>query len=385
MRVLWVSLGFATDAGLSGRLAEYVDLTVAGPTTDQRSAPGNDLSPKYGVVRLKPRALAGTNRLAWVYRGIGDLIDNLGPDVVHLVCEPWGLPAVQLARLLRGRAAVLTLHTCDTMWYSPGFGSRPKRSLRRALAGYTLARTQGLAAETKEAIEQSQMGGLQDNVPTAVIHTNPKDPAVFRPSHDADERTRDRAAMGVPTEGIGVGFLGRLVPEKGPLLFLEALQASGLLLRHSGVWAAIAGRGPLEVEVAARSKAPGVHFLGGLHYASEVARFFRGIDIFVAPSWKTEYWEDQSPRSVIEAMLSGCVVVGSDSGAIPSMIKSHGVVVAEKDVPALADGIRQALALRTTDIGYTARISAIERYSTQEEAPRLLTFWQECKRTGGRV
>jgi glycosyltransferase involved in cell wall biosynthesis len=185
--------------------------------------------------------------------------------------------------------------------------------------------------------------------------------------------------MHLPTEGIGIGFLGRFVPEKGPLLFLEALRTKGLLQGTPGpVWAAVAGSGPLEVEVASSATSTGAHFLGALNYWTEVPTFFRCIDVFVAPSWKTDFWEDQSPRTVIEAMLSGCVVVGSDSGAIPSMIGEHGVVVEEKNVSALVAGLRRAMELSMTGIGGRARASAMKRYSGPEEAERLLSFWRAC-------
>ena len=47
---------------------------------------------------------------------------------------------------------------------------------------------------------------------------------MFRPARDCAERAACRRQLGLPVDGIGVGFMSRLVPEKGPLLFLEALQ-----------------------------------------------------------------------------------------------------------------------------------------------------------------
>ena len=378
MKVVWVSLTFAADASPFDWLVDHVDLTVCGPSLFDRGAPGGNQNPRYEVVKLAPLPRSRWHRLAWIYRGVSDLLDEIQPDVVHIVCEPWGLIAVQLAGLLRRRAPILTLHTCDTMWFSPGFGSEPKQWLRRKLARYTLSQTQGLAAESAEAIRQSFMGGLSQTATTALIHTNPRDPELFRPAISPEERTRDRQAMNLPTEGVGIGFLGRFLPEKGPLLFLEALQASGLLTSDLGeVWAAIAGRGPLEAEIERSSTSTGAHFLGALDWA-EVPIFYRSIDILVVPSWKTDSWEEQSPRTIIEALLSGCVVVGSDSGAIPSMIGEHGVVVEEKDVDELVSGLRQAIQLHKTDIGDRARASAIERYSGSREAERLLSFWRTC-------
>ena len=46
-------------------------------------------------------------------------------------------------------------------------------------------------------------------------------------------------------------------------------------------------------------------------HPSEVADFFRAVDVFVAPPWRTDDWEEQSPRTVIEALMSGSLVVGT--------------------------------------------------------------------------
>lgn len=378
VKVLWVCLSLPPDRSRFDALANSVDLTVVGPDVDRGASPANGASESYRMITLTT-VPPSSRRLAWMYRRLSHVIDDYQPDVIHLVCEPWGMAAVQLATLIGKRTPVLTLHTCDTMWFAPGFGPWPKQRLRRALARYSLSRVHGLASETDGAIAQSLLGGLRKSATTAVIHTNPRDPDTFRPPKNSGERRVDRAAIGVPMEGVGIGFLGRLVPEKGPLLLLEALRRSGIL--ESGdpqPWAVIAGRGALAAEVAPVARSMGVQFLGSLDYETEVPRFYRSIDVFVAPSWRTEYWEDQSPRTIIEAQLSGCVVVGADSGAIPSMIGTSGLIVPEKDVDGLSAGLRRAVDLVGSDIGDEARASAIGRYSTATDSERLLAFWGLC-------
>jgi glycosyltransferase involved in cell wall biosynthesis len=64
-------------------------------------------------------------------------------------------------------------------------------------------------------------------------------------------------------------------------------------------------------------------------------------DVFVLPSMS-----EGLPAVLIEAGLTGVPVVTSDVGAVREVIRDDetGVVVPPGDVPALADGVRRALA-----------------------------------------
>jgi len=146
---------------------------------------------------------------------------------------------------------------------------------------------------------------------------------------------------------IVVGLLGRLVPEKGVLLLLDALGADPAL--H----ARIAGTGPLATaiddEAARRGVADRVQFLGGIE-PDEVATFYASIDVLAVPSMPTRSWTEQFGRVAVEAMAAGVPVVSSDAGALPEVVGGAGIVVAQGDAPALAAAVRDAAGSRREEL-----------------------------------
>ena len=61
----------------------------------------------------------------------------------------------------------------------------------------------------------------------------------------------------------------------------------------------------------------------------------RGIDVLVLLSQTTRTWKEQFGRVIMEAQACGTPVIGSDCGAIPSVVGSGGWIVGEDDVAGL--------------------------------------------------
>jgi glycosyltransferase involved in cell wall biosynthesis len=278
----------------------------------------------------------------------------------------------------------LVVHACDTIWWH---GPKIEQAARRALVKRSLPRVDAYVAENEMAISQALSAGLDPRAVTETIHTNPRDPSVFTPAAGERERAAARSLLGLPEEGIGIGFLGRLVPEKGPLLLLDALESVDVSAAGDGtpVWAALGGRGPLEEEVRKRTEAPTRFFLNELAYPDEVSTYFRALDVLVVPSWSTPSWEEQSPRVVIEAMMSGCVVVVARSGALPEMVLDAGLTFEERNGADLTRALNRAIDPQyRAETSRRARASAIERYSGPAIADRLFDVWKRslALRTG---
>ena len=93
---------------------------------------------------------------------------------------------------------------------------------------------------------------------------------------------------------------------------------------------------------------------------------YREADIFCLPSIS-----EAMPYSILEAMLSGCPVVATDTGGISEMLAGCGVVVRPNDANALAEGILSLLqgvagSSRRELLSRTALIRARERYTVQK-------------------
>jgi glycosyltransferase involved in cell wall biosynthesis len=136
----------------------------------------------------------------------------------------------------------------------------------------------------------------------------------------------------IRSQGLALGYAGRLVPEKGVETLIEALDSVG-----NGVELLVAGDGPLRDRVLGRSR---VRWLGNLERTA-MENFWGSIDVLILPSLTTRNWAEQFGRVLVEAMARGVVVVGSSSGAIPEVVGDAGLIFAEGDAAALAQTIAQ--------------------------------------------
>jgi spore coat protein SA len=151
---------------------------------------------------------------------------------------------------------------------------------------------------------------------TSVIH-NGADESRFFPEKRREERR-------VPV----VLFAGRLVPEKGAHVFVEAMwlllargiRARGRLLGATGFGST--NSATTYSRSIMRDAAPNVEF-GGYRPASALAEEFRRADIFCSPS----VWEEPFGLVNVEAMASGLPVVSTYGGGVPEVFSSGGGVL----------------------------------------------------------
>ena len=160
-------------------------------------------------------------------------------------------------------------------------------------------------------------------------------------------------------EQLQVAFLGRVVPEKGADVLLDALA----LLGRGDIKATLIGSegfdpraSPSAYEQALRRKADQsaspVAFLP-FQPRAEVARLLRGIDVLVVPS----RWPEPFALTVLEGMAAGAAVIASDVGGIPEACGGAGLLVPPGDPAALAE----ALAGLADDRGKLRRLQEASR------------------------
>ena len=132
-------------------------------------------------------------------------------------------------------------------------------------------------------------------------------------------------------EKLGVGFIGRLVPQKNPELFIEMMQ------HLPGVNAVIVGGGELEDGVAHQINDQGlqsqIRCYGSLGH-KEALEVLANLDVLVM----TPRWEGL-PLLPLEAMLLKVPVVSTAVGGIPEVIDhmKHGMLVHDRSGQSLAD------------------------------------------------
>lgn len=295
------------------------------------------------------------------YPRLRGLLRALRPDVIHLWEEPWGLVALQAARLRDAVApgAALLLETDQNILrrLPPGF-----EQIRR----YTLARTDLLIARGEEALDVARrcgFSGASEFVEYGI------DGAVFHPR----DRAAARAARGA--RGFGIGYVGRLVPEKGLADVLAAMH-----LCRAPVELALLGDGPQKDALLAQAAELGLAERVRLFAPRDpagVAEFIRSLDALVLMSRTTRTWKEQFGRVIMEAHACGVPVIGSSSGSIPSVVGRGGWIVPEGEARALA-GLLDELAAapeRVAAAGEIGRREAERRFSFAAVSADLRRAW----------
>ena len=309
------------------------------------------------VFPLPARGMGGKGEVAnakYGGRALRALLRDRRPDLVQIEEEPNTFAARQVLGAARrlGIPVVLFTHQnveLDQGWWTHWKQRRMLRKLTGLVAGSNLAGT----IVRRDA----------PNLPIAVI---PQLGALapHEPQH-------------VPHEGLAIGCIGRLVPQKGLDTLLQALAR-----QRGAKWRlTIVGDGPererLEALASDLRLAARVRWTGGLP-AEQVANLWADLDVLVQPSLALTDWREANGQVLMEAMANEVVVLGTDSGVIPELIGDAGLVVPSGDTEALADAVEKLSDQNTRRaLAHAGRARALRLYSDDAIAERTLQFWQQ--------
>jgi glycosyltransferase involved in cell wall biosynthesis len=239
----------------------------------------------------------------------------------------------------------------------------------RAMEEHVLRLANGAIAGSQEAAGVLRRKGFQGLV--TVCPQFGVDPDVFRPRCESALRAE------LDLQDFTVGYVGRLVPEKGVQVLLEAVRQIErpveVLIVGSGPF-----QGPLVQQAASLSLQDRVRFLPAVP-STEVPRYLNCLDVLVLPSLTTPRWKEQFGRVLIEAMACGVPVVGSDSGEIPQVVGDAGLIFPEGDAAGLAAALQRLcdaadLRKKFIDKGLE-RIN--ERYAYEHIVRQTYQFFQQ--------
>ena len=303
----------------------HVDLTLLVPARWYENGQWIQADPPTGDLKtiISPIRLARAWRAGWYlhyYPRLASIIESVRPDIVHLWEEPWSVVAFHVTwlrnRRLRSMALVLEVDQNRNRDLPPPF-----ETMRR----YTLSHVDHLLGRHPDALAVARSHGYRG---TGSIIEYGLDRTIFRPA----SRAEARHILGI--DSFTLGYVGRLVPEKG---LDDALMA--LAMCRCPINLKILGSGPDRARLDALCLKLGlkarVQFLPESN-ASGVARFMNAIDVLILLTRTTEHVREQFGRAIMEAQSCGVPVIGSTSGAIPDVVGRGGWIVKERDLAAIA-------------------------------------------------
>jgi glycosyltransferase involved in cell wall biosynthesis len=249
--------------------------------------------------------------------------DRVRPDVVHTHGYRCDVVDSGVPRQ-RGIPTVTTVHGfTGGGWKDRLYEGLQRRAFRRFSAVVAVSRLLGAQLE-------------RAGVPRNAIH-------VIRNAWAGGVAFLDRAAarrvLGLPQEGAHIGWVGRLSPEKGPDVVLEAvarLRATSLPVSLSMV-----GDGWARASLASRAASLGLNGEVKWHgTVPDAARLFAAFDAFVLSSHT-----EGTPIVLLEAMAAGVPIVATAVGGVPDVLSSaEAWLVPPNDPQRLALAIGAVLA-----------------------------------------
>jgi len=148
-----------------------------------------------------------------------------------------------------------------------------------------------------------------------------------------------KRSLGLDQNGLVVGFIGWLLPIKGPMHLLKAME--DVWQEYADTILVYIGKGDLDVDLRAEALKTGangrVNFLG---WRNDIDKIMPIFDILVLPSLN-----EGMGRVLVEAMAAGKPLVASNVGGIPDLVKHdfNGLLVPPGDEKALASSIKQLI------------------------------------------
>jgi glycosyltransferase involved in cell wall biosynthesis len=206
----------------------------------------------------------------------------------------------------------------------------------RVVEKFTLSHADFCFAGSDSAARTIREKGFKSHVAVLPLGVGENHISGALPGYDMDDAA-GKAAV--------IGYVGRLVPEKGVAVLLRSLA----ILQQTAWECHIIGDGPekdhlkyLSLELGISKK---VKFFGYIGHG-EIAQYMRKFSVLILPSLTRPNWAEQFGRVIIEALAAEVPVIGSTCGEIPVLLKKleGGLIVNEDDPDDLAGAIDNLLA-----------------------------------------
>ncbi len=256
------------------------------------------------------------------------LIKREKPSIVHTHTSKAGFLGRWAAKLV---GVPFIVHTPHGHVFYGHFGARAVKifflieKITNLITDRIIALTEG---ERKDYIDFS----VSSSEKITTIHSGVEIERYLTSHVNIEEKKR---SLGLIPKGQVVGTIGWLLPVKGPILLLKAMES--VWQNRSDVELVFVGKGELKSDLTTQAIEMGVldrvKFLGWRNDIHEILPVF---DLFVLPSLN-----EGMGRVIVEAMASGKPVVASNVGGIPDLIKDkeNGLLVKPGDEEALANAV----------------------------------------------
>ena len=244
------------------------------------------------------------------YPFLNRTLKKIDPDMIDLIEEPESLVAFQVQRYCSKKNIPFLFNSALNQEKSVGGFARliEKKTFRTCSGGIF-----------RNSITQKILK-KKGFVKPSVLIGNGIDPSLFKP-----QAFNSSFFKPLSRKLKTIGYVGRLVEEKGIFWLIETLEKH---LKNERFNLMIAGGGNLfpKIKKKLQNFSKNTTKLFPPLSPEKLVTFYNACDILVVPSLKTPTFEEPFGRVVVEAMACETIVFGSSSGEIPKIINHKDFV-----------------------------------------------------------
>lgn len=307
-------------------------------------APGADDPP------LKFVSLTSDNPRTYLFEGAHDLLAAFRPDAILVESDPVSRLVVDTGRWARRHGAKCLCLSVDNLDFGvvphllrTGVRTLPQVLAKAALHSAAVRLVDAVFTISKDGADVFRKRGYRRVVQAPLGF----DPALFH--LDGSSRAAMRSRLGVPDDTVLFGYFGRVSPQKGMHLIVDALAQVARQHPEHPNWRLLMDR--FEEDEYAREIQAQIESLGltsrMLRFESshdEIADYMRATDVVLLASLSTKTSVEQYGRVIPEAMACGALAIVSDSGTPKDLVGKCGIVLPEGKLDRLVDAIAGVLA-----------------------------------------
>lgn len=222
-----------------------------------------------------------------------------------------------VAALFMPKKKIITIYHCD-LYLGPGLLDRLITAVSFASMRLQLRRSRLIVTNTRDYFEHSKMKRYLSKV-------MPVYPPVPKPN-PTDDSQKLFATLGVAADEVKIGFVGRIVYEKGLQYLLEAIpylqkEIPRFKIVLLGDYTKVAGGSIKDQLDKYLYRYPDHILFTGYLDDADRDRFYAGLDVFVLPSIDPL---ESFGIVQVEAMLGGAPVVASDLPGVREVVSKTG-------------------------------------------------------------
>jgi glycosyltransferase involved in cell wall biosynthesis len=286
------------------------------------------------------------------------IIKEFKPDILYIEEEPWSLSAFQFA-VVKGRSKFLFFTEQNLFKHYPFPFCKFEE--------YVYKKSDCAIAVSEDAKNVLLKKGYEKKIFVIPHSINVK---MF--SKKDTQKLKKKLGL----EGFVIGYVGRLVKEKGLDILVKAVKR----LNHYPLSLLIVGSGPELHRI--QKLANGlkrVYIIENIPHR-EVSIYLSCMDVLVLPSISMNNWTEQFGRVIIEALACEVPVIGSDCGEIPNLIKKTkgGLIFKEGDVDELSQKLTKFIDSpeKAKRFAKNGKKEVIANYSYEINAKKLLSVYK---------